>query len=114
MGKIKGIDVILYRKIEDEGTLPTGEKIKSSTKIIVKDVLVAPTTSDDIPTQLDIGKFKELYTLAIPKNDDNIWDDSEVEFFNKKYKVIGSPLEGIEENIPLRWNKKVIVERISS
>lgn len=114
MGKIKGIDVILYRSIENEETLPTGEKRKEFTKILVKDVLVAPTSSDDIPTQLDVGRFKELYTLAIPKGDDNIWDDGEVEFFNKRYKVIAQPMEGIEANIPLRWNKKVIVERISS
>ena len=36
----------------------------------------------------------------------------EVEFFGRKWKVIGMPTEGIEGLIPLYWNKKVRVEAI--
>ena len=39
------------------------------------------------------------------------WTDTKVEFFGKTWKTVGEPVEGIEENIPLRWNKKVVVER---
>ena len=54
---------------------------------------------------------RAVYTLAIPKGDSNTWEDTTVEFWGSKWKTIGIPLEGIEENIPLNWNKKVLVER---
>ena len=54
---------------------------------------------------------KAVYTLAIPKGDTHKWEDSVVEFFGHKWKTFGFPIEGIESNIPLDWNKKVMVER---
>lgn len=50
-------------------------------------------------------------TLAIPKGDAHEWENKEVRFFNKRWKIFGIPLEGIEDLIPLEWNKKVMVER---
>ncbi len=32
-------------------------------------------------------------------------------FFDKKWRTVGLALEGIEELIPLEWNKKVMGER---
>ena len=57
---------------------------------------------------------KIAYTLAIPKGDENTWEDTFVTLpapFGGTYRTIGSPTAGIEENIPLRWNKKVHLER---
>ena len=54
---------------------------------------------------------KEVYTLAIPKGDTHDWENQVIEFWDKTWKSFGSPLEGIESNIPLAWNKKVTVER---
>jgi hypothetical protein len=34
-----------------------------------------------------------------------------VEFFGQRFRTIGFPTQGIEELIPLAWNKKVKVER---
>jgi len=49
--------------------------------------------------------------LAIPKGDTNDWENQEVRFFGERWRVIGMPLQGIDELIPLDWNKKVMVER---
>lgn len=77
----------------------------------VDDVLVAPSSSDDIISAQDLFGKKAIYTLAIPKGDTHEWEDAIVRFFGQKWHVFGYPLEGMEENIPLRWNKKVMVER---
>ena len=57
------------------------------------------------------------YTLAIPKGDTHRWEDAEValpEPFAGTYHTIGYPTAGIEANIPLRWNKKVLIERMQN
>ena len=50
------------------------------------------------------------YMLAIPKGDVHDWTDRIVEFFGRKFRTIGLAEQGIEENIPLLWHKKVKVE----
>lgn len=110
MAKIKGITVTLINKAET-GKDPFGKPIYEDAEILVDNVLVSPTTSDDIVNQLNLTGKKAVYTLAIPKGDTNTWEDQEVRFFGKRWRVFGIPLEGIEELIPLDWNKKVMVER---
>ena len=34
-----------------------------------------------------------------------------VEFFGAKWHTVGFPIQGIDEMIPLKWNKKVTVEK---
>ena len=110
MAKIKGITVTLINKIET-GKDPFGKPIYEDLEVLVENVLVSPTSSDDIVNQLNLTGKKAVYTLAIPKGDTNTWEDQEVRFFGKRWRVFGIPLEGIEELIPLDWNKKVMVER---
>ena len=61
--------------------------------------------------KMNISGKRIAYTLAVPKGDTHDWTDTEVEFFGMKFKTVGIPTQGIEENIPLLWNKKVQVER---
>lgn len=110
MGKIKGISVTLIDKIEI-GTDPFNNPIYEESGIEVENVLVSPTSSDDVVNQLSLTGKKAVYTLAIPKGDVHDWEDKEVKFFGKKWRTFGIPLEGIDELIPLDWNKKVMVER---
>lgn len=110
MAKIKGITVILISK-EETGNDPLGAPIYLDKEIEVENVLISPTSSDDIINQLNITGKKAVYTLAIPKSDTNIWEDQEVRFFGERWRVFGIPLQGIDELIPLDWNKKVMVER---
>ena len=44
-------------------------------------VLVSPTQSDDVVNQLSLTGRKAVYTLAIPKGDENTWENQEVRFF---------------------------------
>jgi hypothetical protein len=49
------------------------------------------------------------YTIALPKGDSNDWADRKVSFYGRQWRTIGLPEEGMEENLPLCWNKKVRV-----
>lgn len=110
MAMIKGITVIVKKKVQ-MGTDGLNHPIYDYVDESVDNVLVAPASSDDVVTAQDLCGKKAVYTLAIPKGDTHNWEDTIVEFFGEKWKTFGFPLEGIEENIPLDWNKKVMVER---
>lgn len=107
---IKGIAVTLINRVE-VGKDPIGEPIYEEVPIEVENVLVSPTSSDDIVNNFELYGKKAVYTLAIPKGDTNNWTDAKVEFFGETWRTFGIPLEGIEAMIPLDWNKKVTVER---
>lgn len=110
MSRIKGIQVTLYTQTETS-TDPFGAPIYSETAVTVDDVLVAPASATEVLDTVNLYGKKAVYTLAIPKGDTHTWADKKVEFFGQAWHVFGIEQEGIEENIPLRWNKKVLVER---
>ena len=110
MAKLKGITVTIISK-QETGKDPFGNPIYSETEIQVNNVLVAPTLSDDVINTLNLTGRKAVYTLGIPKGDTNTWENQEVRFFGERWRVFGIPTQGIEELIPLSWNKKVLVER---
>lgn len=110
MAKIKGITIILIDKVKT-GIDPFGNPIYEDQEIEIENVLVSPTSSDDIVNQLTLTGKKAVYTLAIPKGDTNDWENKEAKFFGQRWRTFGFPIEGIESLIPLDWNKKVMVER---
>jgi hypothetical protein len=97
--------------LEKTGSDPFGNPIYEEKDIDVKNVLVSPTSTDDIVNQLTLTGKKAVYTLGIPKGDTHDWEDKEVKFFGKRWRTFGFPIEGIEDLIPLDWHKKVMVER---
>lgn len=107
---IQGINVVLIDK-EKIGTDKFNRPIYQEKEITVDNVLIAPSNTDDITTSVDMTGKKAVYTLAIPKNDDHIWKNKKVKFFNEEWMVLGFEIQGIDANIPLCWNKKVMVER---
>lgn len=110
MAEIKGVQITLYEKTktgEDEFNAP----VYAETAEPVDNVLIAPATSQEILDTINLYGKKAVYTLAIPKGDTHDWMDKHVSFFGEEWKTFGIPLEGIECNIPLDWNKKVMVER---
>ncbi len=111
MALIKGTAVTLYEKTQ-VGTDPFNAPVYQETPVEVKDVLINPVKSSDVSDTLDIHGKTAVYELSIPKGDKHNWEDSTVEFNGSKWHTFGIPLEWIEENIPLKWNKKVKVERI--
>lgn len=110
MAKIKGLTVTLINTIEI-GRDPFNKPIYEDKPIEVENVLVAPTSSDDVLSEINLSGRKAVYTLAIPKGDMHEWEEKEVLFFGKRWRTFGIPLEGMDHLIPLSWNKKVMVER---
>ena len=110
MGRIKGITVTLISK-KEVGRDPFNKPIYEDVEIEVDNVLVSPTSTDDVVNTMNLTGRKAVYTLAIPKGDTNTWENQEVRFFGERWQVLGIPLEGIEHLIPLNWNKKVTVAR---
>lgn len=110
MAMIRGITVTLINK-KQTGTDPFDNPIYQDVEIEVDNVLVNPTSTEDVVNQLDLTGKKAVYTLAIPKNDKNEWEDAKVYFFEKEWRTFGMVTQGIEHLTPLDWNKKVMVER---
>lgn len=110
MALIKGMTVTLINLVDTGERDSFNHPIYEEKKITVDDVLVAPASTQDVSDTIDLVTTKSVYTLAIPKGDTNTWKGQYVEFFDKRWKVVGDVIQGIEENIPLRWHKKVTVE----
>lgn len=110
MGKISGITVVLYDKTQT-GTDSFNRPIYTETPVAIDNVLVGePSTQDILDTKNLTGK-QLAYTLAIPKRDAHVWTNRTVEFWGERFRTIGEPTQGIEDMIPLAWNRKVKVER---
>lgn len=110
---IKGITVQLVVKTAN-GADALNRTIYETEIVEVDDVLVGQPSQEEITTTLSLYGKQATYTLAIPKGDENTWVDTEVILpapFSGKFKTIGFPTAGIESNIPLRWNKKVLLEQ---
>lgn len=111
MAAIKGITVTLYEK-EEIGRDAFNHPIYSEGEPVeVENVLVAPASTTEIIDTLNLTGKKAVYNIAIPKGDAHTWKDNKVEFFGSMWRVIGFPQRGIEENIPLDWNEKWMVEK---
>ena len=110
MARIKGIEVTLYVPTID-GYDPFGEPILDEEAVKVENVLVYPSSPEEVLETTNLYGKKAVYTLAIPKGDTNIWQDRKIGFYGELWRSFGIPIEGIEDNIPLSWNKKVMVER---
>lgn len=110
---MRGITVDLYERTQDN-TDAFNRPTYKETKVSIENVLVAPAgdAGQEVLDTLNLTGRKAVYTLAIPKGDNHHWEGNRVEFFGESWQVIGIPTEGIEELIPLQWNRKVQVERI--
>lgn len=108
--RIKGIDVTLYT-VTQSGTDGFNKPVYTETPVTVHNVLVTPSSSQEVIDTLQLEGKKAVYTLAIPKGDTHDWKDKKVSFFGETFKTFGIPIKGIEELIPGDWNTKVMVER---
>lgn len=110
MALLQGITIKLHERVK------TGENAFRSPiydEIItdVENVLVFPSGSDPVLEDTQLQGKRLTYTLCIPKEDSHIWENRTVEFFGKKWQVVGLPEEWIGELVPLGWNRRVQVER---
>lgn len=108
---IRGITITLY-DVTQTGTDPLNKPTYTETPVAVDDVLVAPVNSTEQLETFNLTGRKAIYQMAIPKGDSHEWTaGKKVRFFDANWRIIGIPTEGIDELIPLDWNKKVQVER---
>lgn len=107
---IKGMPVTLYERTQT-GVDGFNRPVYAETPVVVENVLVGEPSTDDITNDLTMYGKHLAYTLAIPKGDAHDWTDVHVEFWGERFHTYGVPTQGIEDNIPLDWNKKVKVER---
>lgn len=107
---IQGITIKIWTKMKT-GTDGFGRPVYEEVAEDVDNVLVGEPASEDITDTLNLTGKHLVYTLAIPKGDEHDWTDCKVSFFGEDFRTIGKPVQGIEANIPLSWNKKVKVER---
>lgn len=110
MARLHGITIQLYEKTET-GKDAFDRPVYTETVVDVDNVLIGEPTTEDVVDTLNLTGKRLAYTLAIPKGDTHIWTDRKVGFFGETFHTIGRPTEGIEDLIPLSWNKKVKVER---
>ena len=107
---IKGITVRLFEKVK-VGSDGFNKDIFEEIPVNVENVLVTPVNSNEVTASTNLTGKKAVYTLALPKGDNHNWENARVDFFGESWKTVGFPTGGIEELIPLGWNKKVTVER---
>lgn len=109
---LKGITVTLYVKTQT-GTDPFGNPEYTEVPTSVANVLVHPASEQEITDTLNLTGRKAVYTLAIPKDDAHDWTNVRVAFFGQKFRTIGMAIQGIDDLVPLEWNKKVRCEIIN-
>lgn len=107
---LKGIKVTLVNK-KQIGLDGFNAPIYEEEMINVDDVLIYPSSSNDVIESMDLYGKKAVYTLALPKNDNHEWEDQDVIFFGQRFHVFTPVTKGIESLIPLRWNAKIQVEK---
>ena len=107
---MKTITVQLVIKTED-GTDPFGAPIETEEIIDVPGCLVGQPSTDDIASTMEMYGKQIAYVVGVPKGDNNVWTDTDVIIWGERFRTIGFPETGIQENIPLSWGKNVKVER---
>ena len=88
-----------------------GAPVYDTEYVTVENVLVGQPTADEITSGLALSGKTTEFMLGIPKGDTHEWEDTEVIIFGQKYRTVGGVIQGIEENVPGPWHKKVRVVR---
>lgn len=107
---IKGITVILYERTQI-GVDELNDPVYSESPVEVKNVLVSQPDSAEIVNSTTLEGKQAEYVLCIPKGDTHSWENSRVTIWSEDFVTFGKVTQHIEENVPLRWNKKVQVAR---
>lgn len=114
MAAIKGTTIKLLVQDFDDTDVFNHLNPYSGQWIEVNNVLFAPVSDEEATDSTNLTGRKATYQLAIPKGDTNTWTSGGyVLVHGEYYRIIGHPTEGMDENIPLDWNKKVKVESMN-
>lgn len=103
---IKTMTVQLVKKTQT-GMDPFGAPIEIEEFVDVDGCLVGQPSTDDIQQTLELYGKRIAYVVGVPKGDTNTWTDTEVIIWGERFRTIGYPETGIQDNIPLLWGKNV-------
>lgn len=107
---MKGAAVVLYERTQT-GTDAFNDPVYAEAAVTVQNVLIGEPTTDEVTSSVELYGRKIEYMLGLPKGDAHNWEDATVEIFGKKFRTFGATIQGIEENVPTPWHKKVRVCR---
>lgn len=107
---MKGTTIYIVTQTETDRD-PFGEPVYTEELVPVEDCLVGTPSTDDITDTLNLYGKKVEHVVGIPKGDSHTWTDAIVEIWGERFRVIGYPMTGIQDNIPLRWGQNIKVER---
>ena len=107
---IQGITIELLIK-EEAGTDEFNNMTYNESWTEVKNVLIGEPSAEEILNELNLTGVKVKYAIAVPKGDAHDWKNARVRFCGDEYYVVGDLTGGIEEMIPLDWNKKGYVAK---
>jgi len=111
MPRISGETISLIPQVEGAADAFGKPTLTDGTPISVENVLISSATSSEVLDKLNLSGRKEVHILAIPKGDENHWEDQVVSFWGHRWRVVGFDAGGMEHLTPLSWNRKVMVER---
>lgn len=108
---IKGETIILYDSTVT-GKDDFNRDITELSPVNVKNVVIGHPTSDDITSEINLSGKTIAYVLAIPADDDHVWENRVVEFWGHKWKTVGVPMRFMNGFMgpDFPWNAKVKVE----
>lgn len=107
---MKGMTIQLVEQTQT-GTDEFGNPVYTETLTDVQDCLVGQPTTDDVTTSIALYGKRCEYVVGIPRGDTHNWTDAIVVIWGARYRTQGYPMRGISENIPLRWDQNIKVER---
>ena len=107
---MKTMTVQLVKKAHT-ATDPFGMPIETEEYVDVPGCLVGQPSTDEITQTMEMYGKQIAYVVGVPKGDTNTWVDADVIIWGERFRTIGYPMTGIQENIPLNWGQNVKVER---
>lgn len=88
-----------------------GERVESTERETVQNVLVCPGATADSATNARPDADRVAYTLAFPKGYDKPLRNCRIVIHGREYRVMGDP-QPCRENCPTRFWMQVEVERV--
>lgn len=107
---MRGETVTLYERTligKDELNAPIYDEIP----VAVQNVIIAPSTQEDVVRSTNLYGKRAVYTLHIPKKDTHKWEDARVRFYGQEFRAFGPVMIYDEAKTPNHWNAKIEVER---
>ena len=107
--RIHGITVKL-QTLTATGTDAFNIPTYSETWVNVDNVIVGQPTDAEQIDAMDLYGTRAVYVLGVPKGDTHDWSAGKlVEFFGEQFRIFGHTIQGIDDMVPLEWNKKIMV-----